>query len=426
VITERTLIARYFHRFAFAPRPGEFVEAVNLGAKSALARILESQPNSKIVPPKFEALGPRPPAGIARSEWSLKMSAQRTDLVSWWLDQMASVDSPFIERMTWFWHGHWATSMSKVEYANSMYVQNQIFRNFAIGDFRLFAKKMILDGALQYWLDNQTNTVKAPNENLAREVMELFTLGVNRYSETDIKEVARALTGYSVDRESGEVQFNVTRHDNSRLNILNKSGNFDALNLMDLLVERDDCAQFIAERLWYRFVSDETQLTDRTIQDSFKERDLMKAILTLANHSGMTDEKNSMVKPPLEWFIGACRSLNVLPSKIAKSQIILGYLDRFAQKPFYPPNVGGWPSGEIWLTAANAQYRIEMAQLIVKAADLSAISNISLNKRASFLADLLGIGEWSARTKSALIASQTDPERMVTTALCAPEYIVSV
>ena len=426
MVSERTLVARYFHRLGFGPKPGEFESAVKIGAAGTLEKILTIDNTSRIPTPVFKKLGPRPSNPIARVEWRNAMREQEFQLTLWWMDRMVDADNPFIERMTWFWHGHWATSMSKVDYANAMLIQNQLLRETAVGNFADQAKRMVIDGALQYWLDNNSNTVKAPNENLARELMELFTLGVNRYTEDDIKQVAKALTGYSLDRESAVVTFNPKRHDSSILNILGRSGTFDANSLTEFLVSRDDCQKFIAERLWYRFINDATEPTDGLIQNAFSNREILPAMKTLANHPAMKADENSMVKPPFEWFIAACRALNVLPSTLAKPVMILGFFDRLSQKPFYPPNVGGWPAGEIWLTAANAQYRIQLAQLIVSKGDLTPITNVGVANRVKKLADLLGVGEWSARTKSALIASQSDPSKLITTALCSPEYMVNV
>lgn len=426
MLSDRALIARYFQRLAFGPKPGQFSEALRNGAPKTLNNILTSTPNSPIAMPVFETLGPQPKAGaINRASWGLKMQAQRNQLVLWWLDQMVAVDNPFQERMVWFWHGHWATSLDKVIYANAMLQQNKIFRNYGLGNYKTFARQMIMDGALQYWLDNNSNTVKAPNENLARELMELFTLGVSRYTEDDIKQAAKALTGYSLDRESGVVIFNPQKHDTSQQTILGRTQNFDGLSLVDYLVDQDNCGNFIAERLWFRFISDENPLPDKSIQLAFKDRELNKAVTAMANHSGMSDEKNSMVKPPLEWFVAACRALNVLPSSIGKPETVLSFLEKIAQKPFYPPNVGGWPAGEIWLTAANAQYRLTLAQLIVSNGDITPISNLPAYSRVAALADFLGVDQWSSRTKLALVASQSNPSQLIITALCAPEYLVS-
>lgn len=426
MISDRALVARYFHRLGFGPKPGDFEAALKAGTSNALEKILTVDSSSRIVPPVFKKLGPRPTNAIARVEWRNAMREQEFQLTLWWMDRMVDADNPFVERMTWFWHGHWATSMSKVDYANSMLIQNQLLRETALGNFADQAKRMVVDGALQYWLDNNSNTVKAPNENLARELMELFTLGVNRYTENDIKQVAKALTGYTLDRESSVVTFNPKRHDNSTLNILGRSGTFDANSLTEFLVSRDDCQKFIAERLWFRFINDATEPTDGLIKNAFSNREILPTMKTLANHPAMKADENSMVKPPFEWFIAACRALNVLPSTLAKPVMILGFFDRLSQKPFYPPNVGGWPAGEIWLTAANAQYRIQLAQLIVAKGDITPISKIAAANRVKKLADLLGVGEWSVRTKAALVATQNDPAKLITTALCAPEYMVSV
>ena len=132
------------------------------------------------------------------------------------------------ERITWFWHGHWATSLSKVDDALPMYLQNQTFRKFALENFADMSRSMVNDGALIFWLDGQTNTIKAPNENLSRELMELFTLGVNRYTENDVRETAKALTGYRVDKSSGKVTFLPKLHFASPINFLGTSGSFDA------------------------------------------------------------------------------------------------------------------------------------------------------------------------------------------------------
>lgn len=410
----------------FGPKPGQFTDALKNGSAKTLNNILTTTPTSPVAMPVFETLGPQPPNGaINRAEWGLKMQSQRNQLVSWWLDQMVAVDNPFQERIVWFWHGHWATSMDKVDYANAMFQQNKIFREYGLGNFKEFSRKMIMDGALQYWLDNNSNTVKAPNENLARELMELFTLGVNRYSEDDIKQAAKALTGYTLDRESGEVTFNPKKHDTSAQTILGRTDNFDGLSLVDFLVDQQNCANFIAERLWFRFVSDENPLPDSGIQQAFQDRDISKAITALAMHSGMSDDKNSMVKPPLEWFIASCRALNILPSRIGKPETILSFLEKIAQKPFYPPNVGGWPAGEIWLTAANAQYRLTLAQLVVSNGDISPISSIPAYNRVAAIADFLGVNQWSQRTKTALVASQSNASQLIITALCAPEFLVS-
>ncbi|MBI3429271.1 MAG: DUF1800 family protein [Actinobacteria bacterium] len=429
---QRLEIARLFHRFGFGPKPGEFAAAISQGAAATRSQLLTVPQSDKglasIREPQLTDLGKFPPPGTtARAAFATEMRRQRRDLAIWWLDRMALADNALTERMTWFWHGHWATSIGKVEYALPMYLQNQRLRANALGNFADQARAMILDGALQYWLDGGDNTVTAPNENLAREFMELFTLGVDRYFETDVQTVARALTGYRVVRSNGAVTFNPKNHDSSKLAFLGTSGTFTAEKLSDFIVSRDDCAQFIAERIWYRFISDTSPLPEKNgIKTSFAKRDIASAIRATATSSAISDLKYSQVKPPIDWFISVCRALRITPSKLSKPDQALNFLDKLGQVPFSPPNVGGWPAGEAWLTAGSAQYRLQIAQILLAQGDLSSIKQSPIANRVDALADLLGVPLWSARTQSALESVTEDPARIFLLGVSTPEYLVSL
>ena len=377
--------------------------------------------------PILTDLGNFPPQGTpARTDFDLQMKAQRQALTLWWLDRMALADNALTERMTWFWHGHWATSIGKVEYALPMYLQNQTLRANALGDFGTQARTMITDGALQYWLDGGANTAKAPNENLAREFMELFTLGVDRYFETDVQAVARALTGYRVVRSNGTVTFNAKNHDSSTLNILGTAGTFNASQISDLVVARNDCAQFITSRIWFRFISSSTPLPDSSpIKDGFAGRDIAKAVTAMATAGPLSDPQNSLVKSPVEWLVAMCRVLRITPSKVSKPALVLNFLDKLGQVPFIPPNVGGWAAGEAWLTAASAQYRLQVAQYLLTQGDISPIKDLASPARFTALGDLLGISSWSLRTERALRKVVDDPTRLLLLAFSSPEYIVN-
>ena len=142
-------------------------------------------------------------------------------------------DYPFVERMTWFWHGHWATSISKVTYALPMKIQNDTLRTHALGNFKDMSRAMVRDGALIFWLDGEENVAYSPNENLGREFMELFTLGVGNYSQSDVHQAALGFTGYNVDQTSGAVTFDPKLHDNDKVSVLGKRQVFDAVTLSD-------------------------------------------------------------------------------------------------------------------------------------------------------------------------------------------------
>jgi uncharacterized protein (DUF1800 family) len=372
-------------------------------------------------------LGNFPPIGTAaRSAFDVQMKSQRQALALWWLDRMALTDNALIEKMTWFWHGHWATSVGKVEYALPMYMQNQTLRTYALGNFADQARTMIVDGALQYWLDGGANTVKAPNENLAREFMELFTLGVDRYLESDVQSVARALTGYRVTRSNGSVTFIPKNHDSSTLNILGTSAPFDAVKVSDLVTSREDCTQFISDRIWFRFISSTVaRPASNPIQTAFATRDISLTINTLATSGVMSDPQYSLVKSPVEWFVGLCRALKITPSKLPKPEQTLNALDKIGQVPFVPPNVGGWPAGEAWLTAASAQYRLQLCQNLLTHGDVSPVASLPSSLRLTAVGDLLGVANWSVRTERALRDVVNDPTRLILLAASSPEYIVS-
>ena len=428
---KRLETSRLFHRFGFGPRPGEYAQALKDGITPTRLRLTTIPINtSKVLPaiePEITDLGKRPDANTPEVvPFAIAMRSQSIAMGLWWLDMMALSDHGLAERMVWFWHGHWATSIQKVNFPLPMFNQNKVLRTHALGNFSAMTKAMLNDGALQFWLDGQDNTVKAPNENLGRELMELFVLGVNRYSEDDVKAISRALTGYQVVRSNGTVTLNQKRQDLNPVTLLGKTAVFSGDTLSDFLVARDDCATFISERLWYRFISStETMPSNFSAKGGFAARDLSATVQAMATDSAMQNPRYALVKSPVEWFISACRALALTPSRLETSNQLIGHLDKLGQVPFNPPNVGGWPAGEAWLSSATAQYRLAFASWLIKQSDLSAITQIPRESRVLKSADWLGVPEWSSRTQSALRTAIDDPAQFVLLALCSPEYIVS-
>src|SRR5205085_2099004 len=170
------------------------------------------------------------------------------DSVLWWLDRMVAAEHQFAEKLVFFWHGHWATSVEKVRSAAAMLRQQQTFRDLGAGDFGPFLKAMLRDPALIIWLDGQQNTRAAPNENLARESMELFTLGVGNYTEADVRAAARALTGWQVRRGDLTATFNPRRHDPGDKTVLGMTGAYDADGYADVLLAQPANVRFLAGR----------------------------------------------------------------------------------------------------------------------------------------------------------------------------------
>lgn len=428
---QRLETSRLFQRFGFGPRPGEYAQALKDGVNATRTKIL-TVPNvdagaAKVVIPEITDLGVRPaPNSKEIVPYAIKLRFQNQQLILWWLDRMALSDHGLTERMTWFWHGHWATSLSKVNLALPMFNQNKTLRTHCLGNFKTMSRAMINDSALQYWLDGQDSTLVAPNENLGRELMELFVLGVDRYSEDDVKAAARALTGYQVVNHSGTLTFNPKRHDANPITILGTTQSFTGETLSDFLVSREDNATFIAERLWYRFISSSESMPSAfSAKSAFANREISAAVSAMAQDIAMRDEKYELVKSPVEWFISACRALGLTPSALKTPAQLINYLEKLGQVPFNPPNVGGWPAAEAWLSSATAQYRIAFAAWLIKQSDLSALTSIPVGSRVLKSADWLGVAEWSARTQSALRDSLNDPAQFALLALCSPEYVVS-
>ena len=427
---KRVETARLFHRFGFGPKPGEYAAALKAGIPATRKKVLtlSKTPNSSVVSdPQISDLGKRPAANSPQIiDFSVARRRQIQEMQLWWLDLMVLSPNSLVEKMSWFWHGHWATSIEKVEYALPMYLQNKTLREYCLTDFTKLAKAMINDGALQVWLDGQDSTVKAPNENLARELMELFTLGVNRYTEQDVKEMARVLTGYQVERTTGQVKINPSRQDKNPVTIFGSTMTLSSESLTELLVKRKDCQQFIPERIWYRFISSSEKMpANFAAIKAFSSRDISQAVTATVNSPVMANPKYEMVKSPVEWFVAACRALEVVPSQLQTSDKLINHLDKLGQVPFSPPNVGGWPAGEGWLSSASALYRVAFANWLVPQSQLSVIRETSISDRTRKSADWLGVPEWSARTKAVLDENSADPEQFTLMALCSPDYIVS-
>ena len=428
---QRLETSRLMQRFGFGPRPGEYAQALKDGVAATRAKVLTvpavDAGAATVLVPEITNIGKRPAANSAEIvPYAISLRYQNQQLVLWWLDRMAMSDHGLTEKMTWFWHGHWATSVGKVNFALPMFIQNKTLRTHALGNFKDMSRAMINDSALQFWLDGQDSTLKSPNENLGRELMELFVLGVDRYTEDDVKGAARALTGYQVVNYEGSLTFNPKRHDPNPISILGTTRPFNGEELSDFLVAREDCATFIAERLWYRFISStESMPASFGAKKAFATRDISSAVKAMVQDPAVGDAKNDLVKSPVEWFIAACRALELTPSNLKTPTQLINYLNQLNQVPFSPPNVGGWPAGEAWLSSAAVQYRIAFATWLIKQSSLRGLLEIPVANRAMKSADWLGVAEWSPRTQGALRNSMSDPAQFALLALCSPEFIVS-
>lgn len=369
-------------------------------------------------------------AKTARQLWRRSRREQQLALVWWWLDRMVAAEQPTKEKLAWFWHGHFATSIQKVRTANAMLAQNETFRRLGRASFAELAQAMIIDPALLVWLDGNDNTVSAPNENLSREFLELFTLGHGHYTESDVQQGARALTGWRVNRRTGQAILRAAQHDQQAKTILGRTGNFGARGFVGVVLGQPDCGRFVVERLWFRLVSatPPSASASARLTSAYGGQGSVTAVLAaLTKDPALRDDANSLVKQPVEWLVGLFRALRLRPSTLDERQRrrVLAALQGLGQVPFRPPSVGGWPAGGAWLTTAAARSRLEAARVLTSAADLGGQAAVPTRQRAEQVRRLLGVDRFSARTRGAIEQVADTLPAAVAVGACSPEYVVS-
>jgi uncharacterized protein (DUF1800 family) len=354
-------------------------------------------------------------------------AGQSVELSGWWLDRMAAADHAYPERMTWFWHGHFATSVRKVKSPQLMHTQNETMRTLGRGDFRTLAQAMITDPAMLVWLDGGGNKLGKPNENLAREFMELFTLGVGNYTEADVRDAARALTGWKVDYAAGTAATAPRAHDPGPKTVLGTTADLDAGQLVDLLVRRPVSPQFVAGRIWTRFVSDippGPATLGRLVTAFGPDHDITALVSAAVREPAFRDPASVLVREPVLWLVGALRALRLKASAVP-TQALVGGLNGLGQVPLAPPNVGGWPAGLPWLTTAAALTRMQLGQTLAAAGDIGPVTTAAPGARIDATATLLGLPGFGDRTVAALRPLVDRPAQLVGLALASPEYTVS-
>jgi uncharacterized protein (DUF1800 family) len=416
-MTERDTVSHLLRRLTLGPTATEVDEAVKAGAEATLTAALATI-GRPVTPP---GLGADPLGALAkgatREDRRQARRAARTQVTAatrWWLTRMTT-EAGAAEKLVFFWHGHWATSVQKVRSAPLMIGQQQTFRRYGGGDTGPLVRAMLHDPALILWLDGQRNTAKAPNENLARELMELFTLGVGNYTEDDVKAGARVLTGWQVDRAAGTAKLLPRRHDDAPVTLLGRTGPLDVDGYADLLVRHPAHLPFLAQRLWVRYGSDTAPAP------KVPGRDVTAMLRALVSDPAFAATRGQLVKQPVEWLIGATRQLGAGIGKQPEKQLRM-----LGQVPLRPPSVGGWPVGPAWLTTSSTQARLRIGQQLAASAPAAVdeIGDAAEPDRLGALARMLVVDAWTARTADVLTAAAGDPRRLLALALATPEYAV--
>ena len=276
------------------------------------------------------------------------------ELRGWWFYRMLRSPTPLRERMTLFWHNHFATSINKVRQAASMFEQNRTLREHGLGEFEPLLLAMCRDPAMIVWLDLQRNTHGAVNENFGRELMELFTLGVGNYGERDVREMARAFTGWrAVD---GRSEFVPSLHDNEAKTLFGRTGNFDGDAAVKILLAQPAAGRFIVRKLFRHFVSEAESPSDALLAPlvgDFRrsEMDIGKTLRRiLASRLFFSDTAyRQRIKSPVELIVAAVLALDGR----FPMQPLVSMMEGLGQDLFAPPNVKGWDGGKSWLNTAT-------------------------------------------------------------------------
>jgi len=322
-------------------------------------------------------------------------------LQAWWLYRMLFTPDPLTERLTLLWHNHFATSQLKVGDVAAMHDQNETFRRHACAPFGDLLRAMLRDPALLIWLDAPSNRKGAPNENLARELLELFTLGAGHYTEKDVKEAARALTGLTVN--PGRFELRTDRHDAGPKTILHESGPFDSDKLVDVILSQPATAVRLAWRLSQALLGENiagdraiAELAQRLRADGLH---VGRAVETVVRSQVFFSQRNvrAQVIDPAGFVIGTARALERFeppPSTL----LLAEWTKRMGQDLFFPPNVGGWPGGRSWLSGRSVVARSNFSAAVAEGR-LNARSTSTLSSETQ-TPDLRGLARRRGHNKT--------------------------
>lgn len=384
--------AHLLNRAGFGGTPEEIEKLVALGHEQAVSYLVDYE---RIPDPTTDPDWAHPDPGKAERRRAARnatpevrqqmqkeerqMENQRIlELRGWWLNRMAKGPRPFQEKMTLFWHGHFATSYEKVRDAYYMWRQNELFRRLATGNWLELLTEAGKDPAMLVWLDQAQSRKDHPNENFAREVMELFALGEGHYTEHDITEAARALTGWSLDPDLQKFVWRPFIHDNGEKTILGETGDMNGDDFIARIVAQPQAALFITAKLWNFFAGEmPSPELNAGLADLFRRggnhfKPLMRVIFSTEEFYSPSVVRNQ-VKSPVQWLVGSVRMLECdLPAPLVSTNL----LRSLGQDLFAPPNVKGWDGGMAWITTNNWLARCNEAAMLAQG-DTAMAANLA-------------------------------------------------
>jgi uncharacterized protein (DUF1800 family) len=373
-----------YWRAGFGPRPQDV--AAGLSPRKALRQLLQESagyeplaglalPAPDDAPatlPAAVGMAPPRPAGLSPEQRKARNQAERAayqHLSIAWMERMAHSPAQLREKMTLFWHGHFACRVRRPDAALRLH---NTTRRLALGRFPDLLLAVSQEPAMLQFLNNQQNKKQHPNENFAREVMELFTLGRGNYTETDVKEAARAFTGWGTDA-AGNFQFHARQHDDGVKTFLGQTGNFTGEDVLRIILEQPAAATFITTKLYCFFVHEVPNPAHiAPLAASFRQSgyDVAALLEALLGAAWFYDPINvgSRIKSPVELLAGLRRTLGL---RLDNAQALLGIQKALGQALFMPPNVAGWPGGRNWIDSSSLLLRLQLPSVLLKDAELA-------------------------------------------------------
>lgn len=358
---DRKKVGHLLRRAGFGATAGELDAGIKDGHAKTLDRVLSGAPESDDFARTSEYMA---------SERSMPSGAPQGRLSAWWLRRMLETAHPLREKLTLFWHNHFATSNAKVQNARYMLAQYGLIQKHALGRFSDLLVAMGTDPAMLVWLDAVTSTKGAPNENYARELMELFSLGIGNYTEADIRQAAKAFTGYEV--KAGKGAFNRGQHDASEKTVFGKKGKHTGEDIAKLCLDHPACPRFIARKMYAFLVSDTGAPPDDLINPLAEQYrasgfDTGKLVATIlrSNFFFSPDAYRAKIKSPVEFAVGTVRALEGAAGTLPLAEALEG----LGQVLFAPPSVKGWDGGPAWLNAQTLLGRNNLALALTSGGD---------------------------------------------------------
>ncbi len=361
------------NRAAFGGQSSDIEAAVALGQDVLIDRLLNQRADVEvpfvepIEEPSARALKELPDDEQKRIKRDVtdRDRRQQLEYVGWWIERMTKGNDPLLDRMTLFWHGMLTSSVEQVRRSYPMIRQSQFLRTNALGSYSALLSGIARDPAMLLYLNNTSNRKGNPNENLARELMELFSLGVGNYTEADVKEAARALTGRATTR-TGEFEFRAKQHDGGEKTVLGVKGKHDGDALVKIVLEQDACPRFVAKKIltYFEGVEPDTARLDEygrfLRENSFEMKPFLKKLFL--DPAFYRDEiVGARVQSPVDYMVGVARRLGVEapPVMLGSGAALLG------QRLLAPPNVKGWDEGPTWITTSSLMQRGNLAGLML-------------------------------------------------------------